>query len=162
MSARRRHVEEIQVPPDDLEPLLQRMRELAAAHDGWVNLQPAVRDEDVPPPPRGLAILLGTPGPPVPVCTWVPGGAGRRGAAPDQIGVQHGLGGRVLATLAEGGCPLPAGWRWRQDNPRRGLVVELPEATSPEDVVAWLMGAARLLSTVELAGGWRAIVHHPG
>ena len=157
----RGQVEEIVVRPDDPGPLIERMADLASAHGGWVNLQPAMRDEDAPPPARGLAIFLGSPGPPVPVCTWVPGAMGRRGAAPDQIGVQHGLGSRVLGRLAEGGCPLPAGWRWRQDNARRGLVVELPVGTLPAEVVAWLVAAGRLLSTVPLAGPWRAIVHRP-
>lgn len=154
-------VEELRCRPPDVDALLARMRELAAAGGGWVNLQPGVPEDEVPPPARGLAILFGAAPQPVPVCTWVPGRVGRRGRAPDQVGVQHGRGAHALRQLAGEGLALPPGWRWRQDNPRRGVVVDLPPGTDPGDALDWLLRAGALLATVPLSGEWRAIVHPP-
>lgn len=153
-------VEEIRFRPPDVDAVVDRMRALAAAGGGWVNLQPGVPDDEVP-PTRGLAILFGAAPQPVPVCTWVPGRAGRRGRAPDQVGVQHGSGPHALRRLAADGLPLPEGWRWRQDNPRRGVVVDLPPGTDPAAVLTWLVHAGEQLATVPLTGEWRALVHPP-
>lgn len=162
MSARaRRTIDEVRFRPPEVDELVTRMRELAGAGSGWVNLQPAVPEDEVPPPPRGLAILFGSAPQAVPVCTWVPGRCGRRGRVPDQVGVQHGSGPRALARLAADGAPLPPGWRWRQDNPRRGLVVELPQDTDPAEALRWLLHVGALLATVPLTGEWRALVHRP-
>lgn len=154
-------VEELRFRPPEVEPVAAAMRQLAHAGSGWVNLQPAVPDDEVPPPPRGMAVLLGAPQQPVPVCTWVPGRTGRRGRVPDQVGVQHGAGTRVLPDLAASGVGLPPGWRWRQDNPRRGLVVELPDGTDPAEALRWLLEVGERLTTVPLTGDWRALVHPP-
>lgn len=161
MTVSGRTIEEIRFRPPDVAPVVERMRQLAAAGGGWVNLQPAIVEDEQPPPPRGMAILFGANPQPVPVCTWVPGRAGRKERVPDQVGVQHGMGSRVLAQLAADGLPLPHGWRWQQDNPRRGVVVELPLGTDPADALAWLLQAGERLAAVSITGEWRALVHPP-
>lgn len=158
---RGRDVEELELVPPEVGPLLDRMRTLAGAGRGWVNLQPGVPEEEAPPPPRGLAVLLGSDAPPVPVCTWVPGRRTGRRPVPDQVGIQHGSGPGALRQLAAADVPLQPGWRWRQDNPRRGLVVELPAGTDPAVVLQWLFAATEVLTTVPLTGRWRALVHTP-
>lgn len=138
--------------------VLDHMVRLGTAHHGWVNLQPGVREEDVP--ETGVITgLIGGAGPDVPVCTWVAGRSARHGPEPDSLGLQHATGPKVVGRLASLGCPLPAGWRWVQDHPRRGLVVRPPPATPPGDMLDWLLRAGTLVSTVPLTGEWLASVY---
>jgi len=160
-SHRVRRVEEIEIRPDDVAPLAETMRRFAADQDGWVNLQPVALDEDTPPPGRGLAILFGAAPSAVPVCTWVPGRADHRGQRLDQVGIQHASGPRAVPRLAAEGLVLPDGWRWRQDNARRGLVIELPTASDPSAILTWLMAAGTRLALTDLDGRWRARIYHP-
>jgi predicted metal-dependent HD superfamily phosphohydrolase len=143
--------------------VVAKMRALAQVHQGWVNLQPGIHPDDVPSSPGGIGNLFAASMPSfqVPVTTWVPGRVRRNGAAPDSIGIQHGTGPRVVGRLTAAGVPIPQGWRWRQDHPRRGLVVEVPSGTDPAMVVAWLVDAAEVLALVPLTGDWRAEVHGP-
>jgi len=66
-----------------------------------------------------------------------------------------------VARLATLGVALPAGWRWQQDHPRRGLVVRPPIDLSHGDQLTWLLEAGTVLSTVPLTGLWEARVR-PG
>lgn len=157
----RRYVEEIEIAHGASDLLVDLLRRFAACHDGWANLQPVLREGETPPPSRGLAILFGAPPVTVPVCTWVAGRRARRGLRPDTLGIQHASGPRAVSRLASTGLPLPPGWRWRQDNPRRGLVVDLPPGTDPGEAVPWLLEAGTRLCAVDLDGRWRARVHHP-
>lgn len=139
--------------------VLAQMERLGAGHRGWVNLQPAVREEDAPPPPTPLGMVFSSDLYEVPVCTWVAGHVTRHGVAPDSVGVQHATGPRVVARLASLGVPLPDGWRWVQDHPRRGLVVRPPVGTPYGDELRWLLDAGTTLSGVPLTGTWRALVY---
>ncbi len=78
---------------------------------------------------------------------------------PDTIGIEHATGPKSLARLASDDLPLPQGWRWTQDSPRRGLVVRPPLGTPYADVLAWLLAAGALLTNVPLTGEWQAEVH---
>ncbi len=136
--------------------VLDHMGRLGDARRGWVNLQPGIREEDVPPRPGGLAVLFALPAHDVPVCTWVPG---TQDMEPDSLGVLHSTGTKVVARLAGLGVPLPEGWRWTQDNPRRGLVVRTPVGTTHDAQLTWLLQAGTVLATVPLTGEWRALVY---
>jgi hypothetical protein len=151
---------EIEFVPPAVDRVVEQMAALAAVGHGWVNLQPAVPDTEVP-PRRGAAWLLASAPDPVPVCSWVVGGRAGRRRLPksDQVGVQHGAGARALGQLAVQGVRLPDGWRCRQDNARRGLVLELPAGTDPEVALTWMLSAGAALATVPLAGPWRARIH---
>jgi hypothetical protein len=70
-------------------------------------------------------------------------------------------GSKAKPLLAELGHPVPDGWVVVQDHVRKGLVVALPETAAPSDALAWLLRAARLLSTIPLQGEWRATIY-PG
>jgi hypothetical protein len=159
-----RVVEELAVRPDDLGPLVEVALDLRSRRAGWLHLQPAVPEEAVPPPPRGLALLLaGQDLGPAALGTWVPGplrrGAIGRRRPVDQLGVQHGLAARARPVLATAALwPLPPGWILRQDDARRGLVVEVPEELPLESVFHWLLAAVEALSSVPLSGSWRALV----
>jgi hypothetical protein len=146
---------------EDTSEVVGLMHEFAAVHDGWLNLHPDVRPEDEPPPRSGLTTLLAGPIHDVPVCTWVAGKVARQGPLPDSIGVQHGVGTRVLARLSSAGSGLPEGWALVQDHPRRGLVVTPAPGADKGEVLAWLLEAGMVLSPVRLTGQWHAEVHLP-
>jgi hypothetical protein len=145
----------------DLNALLNRMAALARDYGGWINLQPAVDVDDLPPPRTGLGALLSGRGPDVPLVTWTPGAAGRGRARPEPptVGIQHGAGPRAVATLAQRGHAVPHGWVVLDDHAKRGLVAAVPPATPHDEVVGWLLGAATALCAVPLAGRWRAEIY---
>jgi len=144
---------------DDWLAVTGRMDALAAAGHGWVNLFPEVSEDDLDadadPPSSGLAGLLRGGGPRVPMGTWV-AATGRRRAS---VGLQHGLREKVKARLQDHGIAPPVGWSVVQDHPRRGVVVELPATTAPEEALAWLMEAVDDLCPFQLTGQWLAEVH---
>lgn len=144
---------------DERSVVLAAMADLVTAGAGWLNLRPLVEQEDLPPPP-GLASLFSAKGPPLPIATWVP--APRRdgtATGPASVGLQHPVGRKVATRLVEAGLRPPATWRGRQDNPRRGLVVEVPADEDPAVVLDWLLRTMVELSPMPLAGEWRAEVY---
>ncbi len=143
---------------DDRSAIVDRMAELADG-SGWIVFDAAVDEDDLPPPP-GLAGIFSAKGPDVPELSWVPGERGGRRVEPLSVGIRHGAGPKAERRLAEAGHPVPDGWYVVQDNPRRGLVAQVPETEGHADVLAWLLGAAAVLANVPLAGGWRARIWH--
>lgn len=140
--------------------LLGQMQRLSARHTGWINLEPQVYADDVPEPPRGLLSIFAPPAPSIPLGTWAPAPASRRGQAqPATIGVQHPTGRRARWQLLDAGHPVPAGWVVLADHPRRGLVVAVPHREGHAATAAWLVRAGALLSVIPLTGRWRAAVY---
>jgi len=148
--------------PENPAVVLGHMDRLGAGHHGWINLIPLAREEDEPGPPGGLGSLFSASGPEVPVCTWAAGKDGRRGVEKDVMGIEHATGPKALARLATLGLPLPAGWRWEQDNPKRGLVVRPPLDVAHDAQLTWLLDAGAALSRVPLTGQWEARVRPAG
>jgi hypothetical protein len=152
-------VEAFVFTPDDPAAVLAHMDRLGVAHKGWINFNPGVLEEDVPVPKGGLGPIFGIgSGHEIPICTWVPGAMGRKGAERDSLGIQHNTGPKVVARLATLDLALPPGWRWQQDHPRRGLVVRVPTEVTHGDELSWLLQAGAALSTVPLTGDWEARV----
>ena len=149
----------VEFHPDDIAAVVDRMAAMLATRRGWINFEPAVLVDDVPEPKSGLFGLMSGRGPDVPLATWTPGEERKGRAEPPTIGLQHGSGPGARARLAENGRGVPDGWVVLQDHSRKGLVVAVPPAVPHGDVVAWLLGAARVLSTVPLTGRWRAAVY---
>jgi hypothetical protein len=160
--AGRRHIEQFEFRPPTTAPVLEQMRALSEAHDGWINLLPGVPEEDAEPPSRGVfSALFGTTQPPVSMCTWMPAGSGGGGSGEQSIGVLHPRGRHVVAQLAELGVPVPSSWRVSQDHARRGLIVHpLPGASQPE-MLDWMLRAGAVLSVAPLTGMWQARIFHP-
>jgi hypothetical protein len=144
---------------DEPDEVVAAMAAMAAAHRGWVNFEPAVDLDDVPPPSGFFGVFSGR-GPDVPLATWTAPTAPRRGRGePAMIGLQHGAGRRIKAQLAEMGSPVPDGWVVVQDYVKKGLVVSIPPGAAHEDVVGWLLGVARAVSRIPITGTWRASVY---
>jgi hypothetical protein len=151
----------VEFAADRVEEVVAAMATMAAAHGGWVNFEPSIPVEDVPAAGSGAFALFSGRGPAVPLGTWTPPSAPKRGRPePAMLGLQHGAGSRVKARLAERGHPVPDGWVVVQDYAKKGLVIALPPGTDAGDVVRWLLEAAALLSAIPLTG-WRAAVYEP-
>lgn len=136
--------------PDEL---VDAVAGLWARRRGWVNCTPDTAGEP-PPAPSGLGRWFGARGPAAPFATVV---ASARG--PHQLGIEHAAGPKAVAALREAGLPLPAGWTVRQDHPRRGLVLDVPDGAAPDAVVEFLLAACSSLTAVSLADRWTAELH---
>ena len=153
------HVEFNETDPT---PVLPYFAELAAAGAGWINFEPGYDAEDAPPERSLFGLVFSARGPDIPLCTWVPPQAKRRGLSePQSVGVQHGAGPKAVDKLAARGVDVPAGWRVMQDHSRRGLVLAVPDAVEPAAIVEWLIEAGTALCPIQLSGWWRAAVHEP-
>ena len=75
--------------------------------------------------------------------------------------MQHGLGTKARARLAEIGIEVDAGWRVLQDQPRRGLVVAVPVDADHAAVLEWLLRAGTAVCRTDFRDRWVAIVHRP-
>src|SRR5436309_5509840 len=114
---RRRVAAAMAVDPDvfgfaagDRDAVLDEMRALADG-TGWINFQPDVDPDDLPPTGEGLFRFLSARGPDVPLCTWSPA---EPNARPNRrfvsLGVQHGLGAAIARHLSEVDAPVDDRW----------------------------------------------------
>ncbi|MCA1691171.1 MAG: hypothetical protein ABR540_13610 [Acidimicrobiales bacterium] len=149
----------VEFTADDLGAVLVPMSALGEDGNGWINFEPAINVDDLPPPRTGLAALLSGRGPDVPLATWTPGTAKGGRPEPPTIGIQHGAGPGARARLEETGRGVPKGWVVLQDHSKRGLVVAVSPSVGHDEIVAWLLAAAKVLSTVPLDREWRAAVY---
>lgn len=140
--------------------ILARMSEAAVTRDGrrWMNMVPDVDPDDVPSSQGLLGAAFSGRGQAIPEGTWVPPATGRRGITPASLGIGHGQGRDALQFLAERGVVVPTGWTPRQDHPKRGIVIDLPETEGAlEAVLGFLMRALEALSPVECDGRFIAV-----
>lgn len=146
----------------DVSGVLAAMRALAAAGGGWLNVRPILEEDELPPPPGWTSLFSAKSPTALPVGTWVAGPRRRDGGHdPASVGLQHPVGKKVAMRLVAAGLRPPTTWRGRQDNPRRGLVVEVPADEDPAVVLDWILRAIVELSPVPLASDWRAQVFRP-
>ena len=131
----------------DLSVVVAAMADIAAAADGWVNIGPALSNEQAAqiPTRSGLGAWFSSRGPTVAMGTWMPAPAtGRAQAA--QVGVEHGQGPDALKRLEQAGLVLPAGWLKRQDHAKHGVVVENDAEADLSLVVDWMVRAVTILT----------------
>lgn len=159
----RRESEQFEFRPPTTAAVLERMRVLSAAGDGWINLLPGIPEEEEEAQPRAgiFSAIFGAAQPPVTMCTWIPRHTGRGRAADQSVGILHPRGRHVAAQLAELGVPVPPGWRIGQDHPRRGLIVHPAPAAGAADVLGWTLRAGTVLAALPLTGMWQARVYLP-
>ena len=152
-----RHEIEILHIDDDHGPLVEAVAVLATKAEGWMNVEPAVDDEDRVEPP-GMFTWFTARGPKVPVGTFVPGS----GRDPASVGLSHGAGRDAVEHLVAAGVAPPTDWTARQNHPKRGFVWEVhPDRIDAGAVVRLLLEGTVVLATVPTAGGWVATVHRP-
>jgi hypothetical protein len=155
-----RPVETIEFEPSSAVAVVERMDQLAAAGDGWINLMPGVPEEAVEEPPRGVfSALFGTTQAPVSMGTWMPPGARR--ASEETLGFMHPRGRGAVGQLASAGIMVPSGWRVGQDHGRRGLILHPVAGTPHSEVLSWSLRAGAALTAVPLTGRWQARVYLP-
>lgn len=144
---------------DDRRAVLAVMREIDADRVGWVNLAPSLETDELPEPTSALARVFGPKGPAIPFGSWVPEPRTRNRPAPTSLGLQHPGGPKAIWRLRDAGILVPPDWKVLGDNPRRGIVLSLPDGTDPELALDWLLRAAVELTALEIRGDWRAAVH---
>lgn len=139
---------------DDRSAVLARMDRMTESKKGWINLSPALEEDEEPPPRSSTFGLFSGRGPDIPLCTWLPG-------PPVELGIQHGAGAKAVQVLRDLGEAVPDGWRVTQDHSRRGVVVVVPDGTPNERVLDWLLRAGTALAShLRLAGWWRAAIYN--
>ena len=145
-----RPVRQIEFERGDISAVVAAMVETAAAADavGWVNVGPALTDEQAAQVPArsGLAAWFSGRGPAVAMGTWMPAPSAGR-LRPAQVGVEHGQGPNALKRLREAGLELPDGWVKRQDHAKHGVVVEIGDDVELAAVVDWMVGAVTILTS---------------
>ncbi|HUC04355.1 MAG TPA: hypothetical protein VL961_03090 [Acidimicrobiales bacterium] len=158
----RREVEKFEFAPPSDERVCQALEVVVAAGDGWINLLPGVNidEEEASARPSPFAIFSNRQ-PPVTMCTLVPPRAARRTVEGVTVGIMHPTGRKAAERLADGGVPVPRGWRVTQDHARRGVVVKAPPGAADAEVVAWAIAAGTCLCRVEMTGQWQAVVYLP-
>jgi len=157
----RREVERLEFDEDQTSALRARMDELAAAHDGWINLLPGVAEEDAPTPAAGFFAVFGPRVSGVAMGTWMPARPTRHSPGTVTVGILHPAGSAVVPGLADAGFSVPARWRVRQDHARRGLLLVLPADDPQDEVLSWVLPVVGTLTTLRQTGSWQAEVHLP-
>lgn len=156
-------MEQIEFDPGKPGEVVARMDQLARAGDGWINLLPGVEEGDAG-EPRQVSVfsaLFGSAQAPVTMTTWMPPKGGRGGAPEVNLGIMHPKGRRAVAQLADEGVHVPAGWRVRQDHPRRGLILLVPVSVPHKVVLEWAIRAGGALTAIDMTGSWQARVYLP-
>ena len=148
--------EHLEFRTDDRAAVVARMRGLARDRDGWLNVEPVLDPDDVPPSGSALFSVFSGRGPDVPLATWVPGEDHGKRVEPTCVGIEHGSGPKAAERLAAAGVAVPEGWRVLQDHRKRGLVVAIPDDADPDAVLDWLLRATATLTALPVTGTWRA------
>lgn len=141
--------------PDEI---VRVMDELAATGRGWLTFAPGFDEDDLPPPAPLVSRIFSARGPTIPELSWVPRVPGAAKGEPTSIGIRHAAG-HARGVLAERRHPVPEAWVVLQDNPKRGLVVAVPDAERPARVLSWLLDATVVLCPLPLTGDWRAALY---
>lgn len=134
------------------------MDRFTATHHGWINIQPEIPEENVPPAPSILSQFFRSSAPVIALATWTPP-EDKQPNGPQTIGMQHRLGNKVVPLLDDLGVSRPDDWRRIQDSPRRGLVVSVPATTPHDEILQWLMRLTRAATRAESTGMWLAAIH---
>jgi len=122
----------------------------------WVNIEPYVDEHDLEElrerTPHPLVRMFMKAGAPIPLGTIM------RTGTVLSIGLEHPHAARAIPYLRDSGVSTPREWKTKQDHPRRGIVLEVATTTAPEELIAWIIGAGRVLGAVPIGRRWTALV----
>lgn len=144
----------IEFTEDDLEEVVHAV---TALRDGeWMNIEPFVEEEDLDELrsriPHPLVRMFQKAGAPIPLGTLA------RTGAVLSVGLEHSHAARAIPFLRENGIVTPREWKIKQDHPRRGIVLEVAADTPPAELITWIVGAGRVLSSLRMGRSWTALV----
>jgi hypothetical protein len=142
--------------PDHVADVLDAMAGFARRGQGWVNVQPEVAPDALPPARSALTQYFRRNSPEAALGTWMSAPAG---AAEATLGVQHALGARIGPHLGDWQLALHDGWRRTQDSPRRGLLVAVPADEAHARVLRWLLDVTLHATRPETTGRWEASLY---
>jgi hypothetical protein len=161
--ARRAQIEEVLFGGSERALVLERMEALAAAADGarWMNLGPAVTEDDVP---TGSALfgVFSARGPVIPIATWIPGYSTARGSQHTSVGILHPTGRDAAARLRQRAAPVPSRWIVEQDHPKRGLIIAVPPDVDVATTLDALLAMTTALTPFPFGDRWAASFRTPG
>ena len=143
---------------DHLDPALEVMRACTTNGRGWMNVQAEIEPDALPSPPSLITQLIRRSSPDAALGTWTPPMAGQPDA-PQNLGVQHRYGTKLIPLLDDLGVERPETWRRVQDSPRRGLVVAVPHDTPHDEVLSWLLRLVQAATTLPTTGRWLVACH---
>ncbi len=158
-----RPTDKIEFYPSDTSRVSEALGLLVTAGDGWINLLPGVTDgaKERATVPGGPFALFGSRVPATTMCTLMPPKAKHRGNLGVTIGIMHPRGRLAAQQLKQVGEPIPDDWHVRQDNARRGLVVQATPNADAELIVQWAIRAGTALCAEDMTGSWQAIIYQP-
>ena len=146
---------EVRFTVDDVSDILDLMDELADG-SGWLVLDGAVHEDDMPPAPGilGLFTREGSRGAGALV------GAGRAGRAPGRAAQRRHPprqpGRRRSGRWPTPATPCPRAGTWCRTTRSGGSWPRCRDGSGNAEVLDWLLRAAAILATVPLSGTWRA------
>ncbi len=161
MARKLRQIERLAFRADEPAQIIEYMKRLADAGDGWINLLPNVSSDDERPTSLGFLTLVGGGALGVTMCTWIPASHNDRRRTHSSLGIAHLTAHRAAAQLASSAVPIPATWFVEQDHRRRGLVMRVPSDEPHGQVLEWALRAADALSPPRPERTWRADVYLP-
>ena len=130
------------------------LKAILDAGNGWAHLRPVGADEAAMLVHQSFKVKLAEQPPQLPQATLVVPKTRKRGKRkPIEIAVSH-MKGQPCAHELD----LPERWRIREDDPGRGLLIEVPADTEPRELVTNIAKATAALSTLEIIPEWKATV----
>lgn len=142
---------------DDLErtsAVEEWLNAIIDAGNGWAHLRPVGADEAAMLVHQSFKVKLAEQAPQLPQATLVVSKTTKRGRRkPIEIAVSH-MRGMPSASEVE----LPDTWRIREDDPGRGLLIEVPADRPAKELIAGIAQATAALSTLEIIPEWKATV----
>ncbi len=136
------------IEPGDLRAvtaLLELLLAPAGPGERWCNLTFEMSDDA--PSDSPLFAFLAARGPSSPLATVI-----RTEAGSIEVGIQHRAGVKAVVQLGAAGVEPGEGWVVRQDHPRRGLVLAVPDTTPVPEIVEWIVGAMDELNRAPTTG----------
>jgi hypothetical protein len=122
----------------------------------WLNIEPDV-DKDRIHTGSVFWKAFSSRGPMIPQFTWT-AATNRKGAyQPSEVGLTHPSGVSVLDRIIDFKITIPKQWQLLQDHPKRGIVFQLPELYSPDEVILFAISVIPVVCPFETDGSFSLV-----